>query len=121
MANAVEELLRRYGRAWETRDAELVLTLFTEDASYQESPWSEPMEGKEAIRQYWLGATATQRDIHFELGEVRALRNRVYAEWRCRYVRTTSGQPAALRGILILDLDQGRIRRLREYWLRREE
>lgn len=120
MANGIDELLRTYGRAWETRDADLVLSLFTEDASYQESPWSAPFVGKEAIRQYWLRATAAHREVRFELGEVRRLGKRVYAEWQCRFVRETTRQPTELRGILILDLDAGRIARLREYWLRRE-
>lgn len=117
----MDELLLTYGRAWESRDAELVLTLFTDDASYQESPWSQPMVGKDAIRQYWLPVTSTQREIHFELGDVHICHDRVYAEWRCRYLRTTSGKPFELRGILILELRDGRIARLHEYWLRRED
>lgn len=121
MTTCVDELLRTYGCAWENRDAELVLTLFTDDATYQESPWSEPLLGKEAIRQYWLTATSPQRDIHFELGDVHTCAEHVYAEWRCRYVRARSGRACELRGILILELRDGRIARLREYWHRREE
>ena len=44
---AADPLLTRvmadYARAWEMRDADLVLAQFTEDASYQENPFSAPM------------------------------------------------------------------------------
>ena len=39
-----------YRRAWEENDAELLLTLFTEDASYRSSPFREPSLGHEGIR-----------------------------------------------------------------------
>jgi len=46
--------LEGYRLAWETRDPKPVIKLFTEDATYQETPFSQPMRGREAIRQYSL-------------------------------------------------------------------
>ena len=42
-----------YRTAWETADTDLVLTLFTEDASYRSNPFEEPHLGHDGIRAYW--------------------------------------------------------------------
>ena len=34
-----------YGRAWETQDTNLLLSLFTKDGSYQVSPFERPFKG----------------------------------------------------------------------------
>jgi hypothetical protein len=39
------EWIEGYRRAWETADTDLVLTLFTEDASYRSNPFEEPHVG----------------------------------------------------------------------------
>jgi ketosteroid isomerase-like protein len=58
--------LEKYGQAWEFGDAEGVIQLFTEDASYHETPFDNPMKGYEAIHRYWIeGASQSQKDVHF--------------------------------------------------------
>ena len=37
----VTEWVEGYRRAWETADADLLLTLFTEDASYRSTPFED--------------------------------------------------------------------------------
>ena len=37
--------LDAYGRAWETRDANTVADLFSDDAAYHETPFVEPWRG----------------------------------------------------------------------------
>ena len=57
--------METYGRAWQTHDAGLVITLFTEDATYQENPFGAPFNGHEAIGRYWREATSPHRDVAF--------------------------------------------------------
>jgi hypothetical protein len=38
----LNDWIEGYRRAWEVADTELVLTLFTEDASYRSNPFEEP-------------------------------------------------------------------------------
>jgi len=45
----VRSWLDAYGRAWETRDPEAVVRLFTEDGTYQETPFVEPMAGSRRL------------------------------------------------------------------------
>jgi hypothetical protein len=40
-----EEWLDALGRAWEGREADAAARLFTENATYQETPFDEPMRG----------------------------------------------------------------------------
>jgi len=63
--HSLKSWLDSYGRAWETKNPEAAGVLFTEDASYQESPYDEPMRGRSAIVEYWSHVSHTQEDIHF--------------------------------------------------------
>jgi ketosteroid isomerase-like protein len=59
-ARDAKEFLKKYKKAWETRDADLAASLFTRDACYKENPFAEPVIGREAIDDYWAAATANQ-------------------------------------------------------------
>ena len=62
---SLKSWLDAYGRAWETGKSEAAGLLFTEDTSYQESPYAGPMRGRLAIVEYWSHVPRTQEDIHF--------------------------------------------------------
>ena len=109
-----------YGRAWETRDPDLVLTLFTEDATYQESPFSAPMAGHKAIRDYWEQATGPHRDIHFHWEDLGASGRLHFIEWTCSFTRPDVNGRIELRGIMLIELRDERIFRFREYWVRQQ-
>lgn len=46
--------LSNYVDAWKSYDPEAIAALFSEDARYYYSPYSEPLEGREAIVADWL-------------------------------------------------------------------
>lgn len=113
------ESLRRwldaYGRAWETRDPDAAVELFAEDASYRETPFDEPMRGREAIRRYWSQVPEHQRDIEFGY-EVLSARPAL-ARWWASYIAVALGEPTKLDGIFLLEFDpEGRCSSLREWW-----
>lgn len=61
------ELLEIYGRAWETRDPDLIVTIFSENATYLDPAEPENI-GREAIRHYWqYKVVGEQEDIKFKL------------------------------------------------------
>src|SRR2546422_178001 len=47
------QLLNVYGKAWVTRDPDLIVTIFTEDATYND-PHEPEHIGRDAIRSYWM-------------------------------------------------------------------
>jgi uncharacterized protein (TIGR02246 family) len=105
-----------YRRAWERNDAELLLTLFTEDASYRSAPFREPMRGHDAIRGYWARAAGTQRGVEVRMGEPLADGAAAAVEWWATLV-TPDGAEQALAGCSILRFDeQGLVVEARDYW-----
>jgi len=117
--------LAQYKEAWETKNADLAALLFTRDAHYWESPFAEPIVGRDAIRAYWKGATDTQENIQFNVRDSFAVGHTLVAEWTASYTHRPSGSPAAagerreLSGVLLADFYGEEVRTFREYWHRR--
>ncbi len=64
------KLLNTYGEAWVKRDPDLIVTIFTDDATYDDPHESENI-GREAIRAYWVSkVVGEQKDITFDLKNV---------------------------------------------------
>jgi hypothetical protein len=111
----------RYKLASETGDAAVVAELFAEDAIYQETPFAEPMRGREAIFQYWAGASGWIQESRFsyEILDVKA--NRGIALWQSRIIRRETGNQVLLDGVFLVELDDtGLCTRFREWWHRHE-
>ncbi len=62
----VNRWLGRYVEAWKSYDRGQVEALFAEDISYRYHPYDEPIEGRDAVVESWLGEgehpTASDRD-----------------------------------------------------------
>jgi uncharacterized protein (TIGR02246 family) len=107
--------IESYRRAWEEKDAELVLTLFTEDASYRSSPFLEPNLGHAGIRAYWQQVTASQSAVEVRMGEPLSDGDLVAVEWWT--TMESNGGEVTLPGCLLLQFaSDGRCFDLREYW-----
>lgn len=103
---AFERWLRQYGDAWIGGDPEAVLTLFSPDAAYFETPFDPPMVGHEAIRRYWTdGAKNAQRDVRFEAQPIAFDGTTGHALWRAAFVRVPSGVQVELDGVLSARFD----------------
>ena len=109
------EWIEGYRRAWETADTDLVLTLFTGDASYRSNPFEEPHLGHEGIRAYWDGVTGQQSEARVVMGRPFLDGDRVAVEWWTTMV--SEGEEVSLPGCLLLRFaPDGRCSDLREYW-----
>lgn len=118
----LDSWLSDYARAWETRDAELVATLFTEDATYQETPFVEPLRGGAAIRAYWERAVVHhQEQVRFGYGVLSLDGATAIAHWHASFVRVTTKSAVKLDGVFLLTFDdQRRCHTLREWWVKKE-
>jgi hypothetical protein len=113
----LEAWLERYGSAWETRDAALAASLFTADATYQETPFDAAMAGREAISDYWSKVTADQRDIEFGARPIALSGDTGIAEWTATFRSAASGATIELSGAFVLRFDDaGLCASLREWW-----
>jgi ketosteroid isomerase-like protein len=115
MSLNVDAWLDAYRVAWETRDPEAAVALFTEDATYLEEPYAEPFVGRAGVRDYWTRVTATQEDVEFRTGETIVAGSRAAVEWWVTL--RNGGADVTLAGEFWLEFDDaGLCRTLREYW-----
>jgi nuclear transport factor 2 (NTF2) superfamily protein len=111
-----KHFLTNYKKAWETRDPELAASLFTRDAEYKTNPFSPAIRGREAIHDYWAGATGRQAEIRFNVASFIQCGFSLAAEWTCTYQDQSSGEKRELAGMLLADFYGTQVRRFREYW-----
>jgi len=50
---AVDEWVVEYERAWRTAGTDLLAGLFAPDVSYLPSPWAQPIDGLDALGDFW--------------------------------------------------------------------
>jgi ketosteroid isomerase-like protein len=69
----VEEWLTRYERAWRKAGTAAVSELFSEDATYQQSPYDEPIAGLAAIADMWEAEREGPDEAFTMVSEILAL------------------------------------------------
>ena len=112
-----ESWLKEYGNAWRSRNPKAAADLFTDDGTYQVTPFVEPMRGRAAILEYWSQVARTEENIQFGY-EVLAVTSEVgIARWWASLVIVPPGLQTKLDGIFLISLDaDGHCRSLREWW-----
>jgi uncharacterized protein (TIGR02246 family) len=119
---AFESWLEAYGKAWEKRDPEGAAGLFAEDGTYQVTPFSEPMRGRQAIFEYWRGVARTEENVQFGYEILVAKPELNIARWWASFVIVPQGLKTKLDGIFVIALDEeGRCKSLREWWHKQQD
>jgi hypothetical protein len=117
---AVEQWLDGYGAAWESRDPAAAARLFTTDALYYETPWSEPFAGSGGIADYWMSVTADQRNVEFDYELIALNADTAVAHWTASFELASSGATLALDGVFVLTFESAQqVSELREWWVLR--
>jgi len=79
------KLIKIYGKAWETKNPDLIVSIFTEEATYNDPKEAENI-GREAIKKYWeYKVVGEQDDIKFSLKNVWTDKDTVIAEWHATF------------------------------------
>ena len=63
------QLIDEFGRGWSRGKVDQMMAVFSADAVFVETPFSEPLRG-EAVRAYWADVPAHQSEITFTSGEI---------------------------------------------------
>lgn len=121
----VQNWLDQYGEAWVKGAPDQIVTLFTQTASYRETPFDEAMKGSDAIRQYWQeGASDAQENVQFASQVWAVDGETAVAGWQASFTRVPSGAQVTLDGTFHLTLVQHSAGllcdRLLEWWHRNE-
>jgi uncharacterized protein (TIGR02246 family) len=105
-----------WSRAWPAGDAELVATLYTEDASFNEHPFREPRKGAAGAREYAEWTFGAQADAECRFGEPIVSGDRAAVDWWA-IVTDTDGDAETLVGASILRFAaDGRVVEQRDVW-----
>lgn len=109
-------LIETYGRAWETKDPDLIVTIFTDDATYDD-PHEPVNNGLEAIRNYWTyKVIGEQDDIHFLIKNIWVDGSTVIAEWNATFKDVKRNLHIDMTEVAIFGTRDGKFSSLREYY-----
>lgn len=115
--NQIKAVMKRYGKAWEKKDINLILDCFTKNGIYQESPLAKPYRGHKAIAKFWEEIVVKNTEgIKFKTGKCYVSRDEKigFAEWKCKNLY--EGVRGKMVGIMILKMKGNKITYLNEYW-----
>ena len=121
----VQNWLDEYGRAWVNGDPAQVVRLFSDTATYRETPFDDPMRGRQEIREYWQnGAADAQENVEFASQVWTVKDDTAIAGWQASFTRKPSGVRVKLDGTfrLVFSYELGTFRctALEEWWHIRE-
>ncbi len=105
-------------KGWSKADISLIMSVFTENAVFSETPFSTPVTGTEAIRRYWSDVPYHQSDITATSGEIYGAGPWFATEFKTVFRRRRTGEWVEARGALFCETQDGKISELRMYWHR---
>ncbi len=112
-----KNIIDTYGKAWEKRDAELVLTIFDKNAEFCERSFADSYKGHDAIRKYWTDKVVKdQKDIKFKLLSFWIDGDTVIAEWEVKFFEISKNEKKHIKEVAIMKIKNDKIVLSREYW-----
>jgi len=110
-----------YGRASAENDPRTSANLFEENAEYYETPFTEPMIGRDAIFQYWNKGAHSLKDKRSTF-EILSVKDNVgVARWQSEFTVIESGKRLALDCLFVVEFEDGGLcQTFREWWHIRE-
>jgi hypothetical protein len=119
---AFKSWLDAYGQSWENRNPEAAAALFTENGTYQVTPFLEPICGRKAIFEYWSEVARTEESIRFGHEILVANPELNIARWSASFVIVPQGLQTQLDGIFLISLDEeGLCKSLQEWWHKQQK
>lgn len=115
----VRTTIDTYLRAWTQQDPELIVTIFTDDATYHERVLDEPIRTQAGIRDYWQRKVVEgQAGIDARLLNLYTATDgsTVIAEWEATFDDRVQNVRKRMREVAILEFAGDQIASLREYW-----
>ena len=85
-------MIDRFGQGWERGDIETIASVFSDDAVFLETPFSQPDRGLTAIRTYWKDIPLYQAETRVSTGEIYAAGPWFATEFRCTFRRRRTGE-----------------------------
>jgi len=111
-----EEAIRRLFEGWERGDADAVADLFTDDGIYEDPLKPATLKSREEIREKTRTALSRLDDCRITVGLVASNGDVCFVEGEFRSVLRESGARKDFRFAALVEMRDGRIARLAEYF-----
>jgi ketosteroid isomerase-like protein len=111
-------LIDTFGRGWAKANVDLLMSVYTPDVVFIETPFSEPMRGLEAVSAYWRDVPYHQSEVTFSSGEIYAAGPWFSTEFKCVFRRRRTGEWVEARGAIFCETAGEKITEMRMYWHR---
>jgi len=111
-------LVDTFGKGWAKQDIDLLLSVFADEAVFQETPFARARKGIALIREYWRDIGYHQSESRFSSGEVFTVGPWFSAEFKFVFRRRRTGEWVDARGALFCETRDGKITEMRMYWHR---
>lgn len=118
-AHRGRELIDTFARGWAKGQADIILSVFAEEAVFIETPFAEPIRGAGEIRRYWSDVPAHQSEITVSTGELYVAGPWFSTEFKAVFRRRRTGDWVEAKGALFCEMANGLITEMRMYWHRR--
>jgi len=116
-SNQFSQWLTRYGQASTENDPQASADLFSLNARYYETPFAEPIIGREAIYQYWVKGAQKLRDKTSSYQILAVKDNLGIARWQANYTVIESGKQLVLDCLFLVEFDDNeKCSLFREWW-----
>lgn len=112
-------LIDTLGKGWSKTKVDLIMSIFTPDAIFLETPFAAPLQGTEAIMGYWKDVPYYQSEISFSSGEIYAAGPWFSTEFKCVFRRRRTGEWVDARGAIFCETLDDKVSEMRMYWHRR--
>jgi len=109
--------LETYGEASKENNAKASSELFSQGAKYYETPFADPIIGREAIYQYWYKAAQTLKDKETTY-QILALRDNLgIARWKSKFTNNNTDKRISLDCVFLVEFDENnKCSVFREWW-----
>lgn len=95
------------------------MSVFSDNATFLETPFVAPTTGADAIRKYWADVPYHQSEITASSGEVYLAGPWFATEFKVVFRRRRTGEWVEARGALFCETEGDRISEMRMYWQRK--
>jgi ketosteroid isomerase-like protein len=103
---------------WSKADVPTIMSVFSENAVFLETPFSTPSTGTDAIRRYWAEVPYNQSEITATSGEIYTAGPWFSTEFKVVFRRRRTGEWVEARGAIFCETEGDRISEMRMYWQR---
>ena len=112
-------LIDTFGKGWAKGNVDLLMSAFTRNPVFLETPFSDPLTGLDAVRDYWKDVPLHQAEVTFTSGEIFVAGPWFSTEFKCVFRRRRTGDWVDARGAIFCEMEGEKISEMRLYWHRR--